>query len=105
MIYIDVNRSSHEEAVEPGRADSPEPARFPTHFDDERPLLVAVAAPPSQSVGEGIAGMRPAATVSPQGAAVHIRALARPGTIWLRSAKSPADAPSPNPSAPLADHR
>src|SRR3546814_7574659 len=77
MIYIDVNRSSHEEAVEPGRADSPEPARFPTHFDDERPLLVAVAAPPSQSVGEGIAGMRPAATVSPQGAADHIRAMAR----------------------------
>ncbi|WP_317151858.1 MarR family winged helix-turn-helix transcriptional regulator [Sphingopyxis indica] len=92
MIYIDVNRSSHEEAVEPGRADSPEPARFPTHFDDERPLLVAVAAPPSQSVGEGIAGMRPAATVSPQGAADHIRAMARPGIIWLRSAESLDDA-------------
>jgi len=92
MTYIDVNRSSREEAVEPGRVDSPEPARFPSHFGDERPLLVAVAAAPPRSVGEDIAVVRPTATVSPQRAADHIRAMARPGIIWLRDAESLDDA-------------
>lgn len=92
MTYIGVNRSLPEETDESGRVDSPEPARFPSHFDDERPLLVAVAASPSPSVGEDIAGMRPTATVAPQRAADHIRAMARPGIIWLRNAQSLDDA-------------
>src|SRR3546814_18990224 len=49
--------------------------------------------------------MRPAATVSPQGAADHIRAMALPGIIWLRSAESLDDALLSTICAALAERR